>query len=99
MAERQSMIDNDNIKGYFEIYMDNQFQGMRVDYEEVQSLHLTSISTQTETPIESIEIKFLELLKQNEELQKENQDLKSRNNRLKRKIEKKTKRNKYRLRK
>ena len=70
MSERQSTIDNDKIKGFFEIYMDNELQGMKVDYGNVKSLYLTSVSTQTETPDESSKIKFLKLLKQNEKLEK-----------------------------
>ena len=91
MSERPSIIDNDNIKGFFEIYMDNELKGMKVDYGNVKSLYLTSVSTQTETPDESLKIKFQKLLKQNEELEKENLSLKLQNNRLKRNMKKKLK--------
>lgn len=95
MSERQSIIDNDKIKGFFEIYMDNELQGMKVDYGNVKSLYLTSVSTQTETPDESSKIK---LLKQNEKLEKENLSLKLQNNRLKgymkNKLKNKTNKNK-----
>lgn len=98
MSERQSIIDNDKIKGFFEIYMDNELQGMKVDYGNVKSLYLTSVSTQTETPDESSKITFLKLLKQNEKLEKENLSLKLQNNRLKgymkNKLKNKTNKNK-----
>ena len=91
MSERQSTIDNDQIKDFFEIYMDNELQGMKVDYGNVKSLYLTSVSTQTETPDESSKIKYLKLLKQNEKLEKENLSLKLQNNRLKRYLKNKLK--------
>lgn len=80
-SKKHSIIDSDNIKGFFEVYMDKELKGLKVDYGEVQSLHLTSVSTQTinqeETPNEFFEIKYRKLLEQYEKLEKENQDLTS----------------------
>ncbi|CAF1197007.1 unnamed protein product [Rotaria magnacalcarata] len=78
-SKKHSIIDNDNIKGFFEVYLDQELKGLAIDYGKVPALYLTSVSTQTinqdETPNESFEIKYRKLLEQYEKLEKENQDL------------------------
>ncbi|CAF4503675.1 unnamed protein product [Rotaria socialis] len=78
-SKKHSIIDNDNIKGFFEVYLDQELKGLAIDYGKVLALYLTSVSTQTinqdETPNESFEIKYRKLLEQYEKLEKENQDL------------------------
>ncbi len=92
-SKKHSTIDSDNIKGFFEVYMDKELKGMTIDYEKVQALNLTSVSTQTinqdETPNESFEEKYEKLLDQYEKLEKKNQDLKTRIKCLKAKKSKK----------
>jgi len=72
-SKKHSIIDSDDIKGFFEVYMDKELKGMTIDYGKVQALHLTSVSTQTinqdETPNESFEVKYGKLLDQYEKLE------------------------------
>jgi hypothetical protein len=65
-SDEQSVINTDNIKGFFEVYMDQELQGLKIDDTNVQKLYLTSVTTQTNQEPEpsnsSFERKYQKLL-------------------------------------
>jgi hypothetical protein len=91
-SEEQSVINTDDMKGFFEVYMDKELEGLKIDDKNVQKLYLTSVTTQTNQEPEPsnspFERKYRKLLIKYKLLSRKHKVLKSKINKKKKKFTK-----------